>query len=132
MRRRRGFCHFTDTPSPSLLKRLPKGERGAPAEWQSSRRRAMARRGRPARRRCRTARRAASPTCAADESSGIPLHPPLPLLGVSNILGGEGGSAQNGGLVEQRAGPRVGGVEREAGVVDRADQLEAQGAGERV
>ena len=35
--RRREFCHFTDIPSPSLLKRLLKGERGA-AERQSRRR----------------------------------------------------------------------------------------------
>ena len=30
-------CHFTDSPSPSLLKHLLKGEGGA-AEWQSRRR----------------------------------------------------------------------------------------------
>ena len=28
-RRRREFCHFTDPPSPSILKRLLKGEGGA-------------------------------------------------------------------------------------------------------
>ena len=38
LHRRREFCHFTDAPSQSLLKRLLKGEGGA-AEWQYSRRR---------------------------------------------------------------------------------------------
>ena len=34
--RRRESCHFTDTPSPSVLKHLLKGEGGA-AEWQARR-----------------------------------------------------------------------------------------------